>query len=285
MEPLVSPPPRPRPAARGRRRERQVDGEVRSYYRRIAPYLDLELADRGDADFWRWAASEPPGGRVLELGAGTGRATAFLAGAGASVFAFDLFPELIEAARARLGALPNVHLFVADMRCLCLDATFDLVVAVDDPFTHLLASGERDGALQAAAAHLAPGGRLILDAAWFSVRRRELASRPEGLAVERFRGGGGAQLRVREEVRCGAGRICDSRIAYHRAGELLAAAFFRSRLWSLAEVGRRCRAAGLEVASLWGGYDRRPFWRQSSSRLIVEARRRGDGLPPGAGHR
>ncbi len=257
-------------------RESEWDGasEIRGYYRRIAPYLDLELADRGDAGFWQWAASEPAGCRVLELGAGTGRATIFLAGAAARVLAFDLAPEMIAIARERLASVENVQLFVADMRRLCLATRFDLVVAVDDPFAHLLLDGERDCALRAAAAHLAPGGRLILDAAWLSPHRRELASRPEGLVTERFRGGGVSQLRVREEVRCGAGRICQSRIEYHRAGAPLTAARFRSRLWSLAEVGRRCRAAGLEVVALWGGYDRRPFRRLTSPRLIVEARPR-----------
>jgi SAM-dependent methyltransferase len=261
--------------SRGRRGPRQCEAEIRAYYRCIAPYLDLELADRGDAAFWQWAASEPAsGGRVLELGAGTGRATAFLARTAARVVAFDLVPELIAAARRRLAGLAHVELFAADMRSLRLAARFDLVVAVDDPFAHLLLDGERDRALRAAAAHLLPGGRLILDAAWMSPQSRELATRPQGLAIDRFRGGGESQLRVREEVRCGPERICQSRIEYRCAGELLAAACFPSRLWSLAELSRRCLAAGLEVVSLWGGYDRRPFRRESSSRLIVEARRR-----------
>jgi len=276
--PRAALPPARRSARRGPASSRVRDGagDVQAYYRRIAPYLDLELADRGDAGFWEWAASEPAGCRVLELGAGTGRATFFLARAAARVFACDLLPELAAIARERLGSLENVRLFVADMRRLCLAARFDLVVAVDDPFTHLLLDGERDRGLRAAAAHLAPGGRLILDAAWLSPHQRELASRPEGLVTERFRGGGAGQLRVREEVRCGAGRICDSRIEYRRAGEPPVAASFRSRPWSLAEIGRRCHAAGLDVVSLWGGYDRRPFRRLTSSRLIVEAR-----PPPG----
>jgi SAM-dependent methyltransferase len=281
-QPLTAPEARP-PAVRGDRGgrrggrgrgPRQCEAEIRAYYRHIAPYLDLELADRGDAAFWQWAASEPAGCRVLELGAGSGRATAFLARAAARVVAFDLVPELIAAARRRLAGFAHVELFVADMRSLRLAGRFDLVVAVDDPFAHLLLDGERDRALRAAAAHLAPGGRLILDAAWLSPQSRELATRPQGLAIDRFRGGGASQLGVHEEVRCGPGRICQSRIEYRRAGELLAAACFSSRLWSLAELSRRCRAAGLDVVSLWGGYDRRPFQRDSSCRLIVEARRR-----------
>jgi SAM-dependent methyltransferase len=272
-QPLTAPVPPP-PAVRGGRRRRESGAEVSAYYRCIAPYLDLELADRGDAAFWQWAASEPAGCRVLEMGAGSGRATAFLARTAVRVVAFDLLPELIAAAKRRLATQEHVELFVADMRSLRLAARFDLVVAVDDPFAHLLLDGERDRALRAAAAHLAPGGRLILDAAWLSPRSRELATRQQGLAIDRFRGGGASQLRVHEEIRCGLGRICHSRIEYSRAGEQLASACFRSRLWSLAEVRNRCRAAGLEAVSLWGGYDRRPFQRDSSARLIVETRRR-----------
>jgi SAM-dependent methyltransferase len=264
----------PRGRSAGGRHGRRLASEVGDYYRQIAAYLDLELADRGDADFWEWLASEPPGCRVLEIGAGTGRATAFLARSAARVVAFDLSLELIAMARRRLGALPGVALFAGDMRQLSLTAKFDLVVAVDDPFTHLLAGRDRNRAIRAAAAHLAPGGRLVLDAAWLPLRRRALAERAEGLVVERFRGGGAGQLRVREEVRCGPGRRCHTRLEYRRDGTLLAEASFRSRLWSLAELRRRCRAAGLEIVSLWGAYDRRPWSRQTSSRLIVEARAR-----------
>src|SRR5260370_4265101 len=222
-------------------------GEVRAYYRRIAPYLDLELADRGDGGFWEWTASEPAGCRVLELGAGTGRATLFLARAAARVFACDLSPELIAIARERLESLDNVRLFVADMRRLCLAARFELVGAVDDPFAHLLLDVERDRALRAAAAHLAPGGRLILDAAWFSPHRREPASRPEGAVTQRLRRGGAGPLRGREEARCGARPTCLSRLEDRRPGAPLGPARFRSRLRSLAAVRHPRRAAGPEV--------------------------------------
>ena len=47
--------------------------EVEGYYHEILPFYDAELAGRGDGELWAWAASTPPGCRVLELGAGTGR--------------------------------------------------------------------------------------------------------------------------------------------------------------------------------------------------------------------
>ena len=64
----------------GDRGGREADSsEVRDYYHEILPFYDLELADRGDEELWAWAAGAPTGCRVLELGAGTGRATAALA--------------------------------------------------------------------------------------------------------------------------------------------------------------------------------------------------------------
>src|SRR5262245_21008376 len=111
--------------------------EVQDYYHRILPFFDAELRGRGDEGFWVRMASEPPGCRVLELAAGTGRATALLAQKAARVVAADLSPELIARARRKLGGLPHVRLLAADMRELSLRKTFDLIAAVDDPFVHL----------------------------------------------------------------------------------------------------------------------------------------------------
>jgi SAM-dependent methyltransferase len=249
------------------------EGEVAAYYHRIAPFFDQEQADRGDGQLWEWAASQVAGCRALEVGAGTGRATVFLARQAAHVVALDVSLELIALGRARLRGVPHVAFFAGDMRRTGLAASFDLVVAADDPFAHLLADDDRDAALAAAARHMAPGGRLILDAAWLTPERERLAARSEGLVTERFRGGGGDQLSVREELHC-AGRLCTTRIEYRRGGSLLAAASFRSRLWSLAEMARRCRSAGLRVTEVWGDFDRRPWSRRHSSRLIFEARPR-----------
>src|SRR4051795_10689215 len=106
--------------------------EVRDYYREILPFYDLELADRGDGELWAWAASAPPGCRVLELGAGTGRATTALARTAGRVVASELAPEMIARARRRLGGTSNVWLVAADMRESAFKPRFDLVVAVDD---------------------------------------------------------------------------------------------------------------------------------------------------------
>ena len=242
--------------------------EVRGYYREILPYFEQELADRGDCGFWEELAAAPPGARVLEIGAGTGRATLALARHAARVVAFDLAPELVAVARQRLRGSPNVKLLVADARTFAFAERFDLIVAVDDPLVHLVRSSERAEALANVARHLAPGGRFVLDAAWFPPEKRRAAAGPEGLVQERHASRG---LKVREVWHCHPRtRRCEARFEYEVGGKAAASAAFPGRLWSREELRRRARAAGLKVTALWGDYDRSPWSRQSSPRLIAE---------------
>lgn len=245
-------------------------GDLRAYYRRILPFFDLELAGRGDADFWAGEAAKPAGCRVLEIGAGTGRATAALARTAGRVVALDLIPEMIALARRRLKGFSHVVLLAADMREIALKIRFDLVAAVDDPFVHLTGEEERDRALEAVARHLAPDGRFVLDAAWFPPERRGAAGRPEGMVLERSGRGG---LQVRETWRCDPRkRLCSASYEYLVEGRPVERASFPARLWSVEELRSRARAAGLQVSRLWGDYDRRAWDRATSPRLIAEMR-------------
>jgi SAM-dependent methyltransferase len=246
-------------------------GEVRDYYHQILPFYDLELEGRGDGELWAWAASAPPGCRVLELGAGTGRATASLARTAGRVVALELSPEMIAVARRRLAGLSNVWLVAADMREAPLRPLFDLVIAVDDPFVHLTADADRERAFSTAARHLLPGGRFLLDAAWFSPEQRHAAGGPEGLVKENS---GRDGLRVRETWHCDPeSRFCTARYEYFVQDRQVQNASFPARLWSREELEHRARAAGLQIAHLWGDYDRRPWDRTTSPRLIAELRR------------
>jgi SAM-dependent methyltransferase len=221
--------------------------EVQDYYHRILPFYDAELRGRGDEDFWVRMASEPPGCRVLELGAGTGRATRYLARKARRVVASELSPELIAEARRKLRRLPHVHLLAADMRELSLQEKFDLIAVV--------------------AEHLAPSGRFVLDAAWFPPEDREDAA--DGLVKESTTEDG--HLRIREVWHCDPEtRLCTARFEYRQDGKLAAEASFPGRLWSLEELEDRARAAGLRLSRLWGDYDLRAWDRGSSPRLIAE---------------
>ena len=254
----------------GQGEPREDSSEVRSYYHRILPFYDLELADRGDGELWAWAASAPPGCRVLELGAGTGRATAWLARTAGRVVALELAPEMIAVARGKLAGVSNVWLVAADMREAPLSSRFDLVTAIDDPFVDLTRDEDRERAFATAAGHVVPGGRFLLDAAWF--RRRSGARRE-------IPAGWSRRIRVRRPVRPGDLGVRSRGPAVHgplrifRSREEGGAGLVPARLWSREELEHRARAAGLAGRpSLWD-YDRRPWDRETSPRLIAELRR------------
>src|SRR3954452_18441888 len=245
--------------------------EVRDYYREILPFYDLELADRGDGELWAWADSVPPGCRVLELRAGTGRATAALARTAGKVVALELGPEMIAVAHQKLAGRSNVQLVAADMRDSPLRSAFDLVAAIDDPFVHLTEDEDRQRAFATAAGHLVPGGRFLLGAAWLPPDQRHAAGNPEGL-VKQNSGKGG--LSVRETWRCDpTTRRCTASYEYFVQGRRVREPSFPARLWSREELEHRARAAGLQIAYLWGDYDRRPWDRATSPRLVAELRR------------
>jgi SAM-dependent methyltransferase len=195
----------------------------------------------------------------------------FLARTAGRVVSFDLVPEMVAVARRRFTAQPRVSVLVADLREARFAERFDLVAAVDDPFVHLTEDADRDRAFATVAEHLAPSGRFLLDAAWLPPESRKAAEAGK-LVTDKEAGGG---LAVRDVWSCEAGsRLCTSRFEYRIDGRLEAEASFAARLWSLAELESRAHDAGLAITHLWGGYDRRPWDRETSSRLIAEMRPR-----------
>jgi SAM-dependent methyltransferase len=99
--------------------------QVPELYDRIRPAYPAELLD----DLVTLARI-PPGGRVLELGPGTGQATLPLAERGFSITAVELGPRLAAIARRNLERFPNVEIVEADFEVWEPEQTgYDAVVA------------------------------------------------------------------------------------------------------------------------------------------------------------
>jgi len=259
---------------------------VTAYYRAIAPFYDAELADRDDLDFWCAIAARHRGGRFLELGAGSGRVTEVLAPAARELVAIDVSPELLRLARRRLAAWPRTHLIQADMLEPAIREPFDLIVAANDPFSHLIEAADRDRALGVVARHLAPGGRFVLDALWVSPGEAVAMARAGGRVRRRTISLDGQRLGVVErwERPGGQSGCCHARYEYRCDGRRLVVADFEARDWSVAEMLDRLDRAGLAVARLWGSYDGHAWSPATASQLIVEAAlARGERGPRGRG--
>ena len=104
------------------------------------------------------------GGRVLELGCGSGRLTIPIAREGIDIVGADLSPSMLGSARAKAVAaglhIPFVH---ADMRQFDLEARFSAILIPGNSLLHLLTIEDLRRCLASVRRHLAPGGKLVFD--------------------------------------------------------------------------------------------------------------------------
>lgn len=135
-----------------------ADGVIDLYSRRAADWD----ADRGRSLFekpWldRFLAHVPMGGRVLDLGCGSGEPIAhYLIEQGRAVTGVDAAPGLVELCRQRF---PEHDWIVADMRGLALGRRFDGLIVWHSAF-HLAPEAQR-AMFDVYARHLKRGGVLM----------------------------------------------------------------------------------------------------------------------------
>jgi len=110
-----------------------------------------------DLPIWERLAAEA-GGRVLELGCGTGRVALHLARRGHGVVGLDRDPELLDSLRERARALP-VETVLGDMRRFRLEQEVSLAIAPMQALQLLPGAEDRARCLAAGAAVLPAGGR------------------------------------------------------------------------------------------------------------------------------
>ncbi len=133
---------------------------TRAVYDRQAEVYD---ADRSRAFFearWltRFGDALPRGSRVLDLGCGAGEPiSSWLIAEGFRLTGLDFSPRMLDIARTRW---PQGDWRDGDMRQLDLGERFDGIIAWNS-FFHL-SPDEQRAALPRLAAHLAPGGRLMV---------------------------------------------------------------------------------------------------------------------------
>lgn len=125
----------------------------------LAQFYDLDNGWGADLDYCVRRAADARS--VLDLGCGTGQLAARLA-QGREVFGVDPAGAMLDIARARPGG-GAVTWVQSDAQTLRLGRQFDLVLLTGHAFQVFLSDEDQRAALTTIAAHLAPGGRFILD--------------------------------------------------------------------------------------------------------------------------
>ncbi|MGR3515122.1 MAG: class I SAM-dependent DNA methyltransferase [Paracoccaceae bacterium] len=133
---------------------------TKDIYDRQAEAFDAERSRAFFEARWlaRFGDGLPRGGRVLDLGCGTGEPiSAWLINEGFALTGVDFSQNMLAIAR---GRWPDGDWREGDMRALSLDERFDGIIAWHS-FFHLTPSEQR-AALPKIAEHLRPGGRLLV---------------------------------------------------------------------------------------------------------------------------
>lgn len=206
---------------------------TRPLYEELAGSYDALFADPVDPWVEVVRAAAPPPRSLLDAGCGTGRHAEALAATGYAVTLVDGARALLDQARSRL---PDVPAHLADLRTLSLGVAFDAITC-RGVLNDVLADPDRQAVVDRFAAHLAPGGVLVLEVRELEATRERYAG-GRTLRRDGFESVGrmdGDRLRVRETL-----------------GDVSSVAEIRP--WSREEVLSRLGVAGLAVV----GLDRSP---------------------------
>jgi len=147
-----------------------IDSGSREHYSDAALYDYEYRRRRADVTFYRQLAKDRLGnaGRILELGAGSGRVTIPLARDGHAVVAVDQMPPMLDRLRQRAAKLApavagRITALSGELCTFTAPGPFPLAIAAFNVLEHLYTRGELDACLRRVAAHLAPGGAFAFD--------------------------------------------------------------------------------------------------------------------------
>jgi ubiquinone/menaquinone biosynthesis C-methylase UbiE len=244
-----------------------------------APFYDWENArtlGRRDVPFWRNLARHT-GGRVLELGCGTGRISLPLARAGIDLIGIDRSGPMLERARARVRRArltERVQLVRGDIRAVPFDGpSFSMVMAPYGILQSLLRERDLAATLQEVRRVLQPGGtfglELVADLpSWQEYRKR--------LSLKGWRHRrGGAHVTLIETVRQDRARrltIFDQEfIERHGRSRRTHRFALTFRTLSIPQMARRLEQAGFSVTALLGDYRGGP-WDPRAEVWVILAR-------------
>ena len=229
---------------------------------------DAEWYDELAADMFQPAVVDPVvdvladlagHGAALELGIGTGRIALPLAQRGVPVHGVDMSAPMVAKLRAKPGA-EHIGVTIGDFATTTVEGTFSLAYLVWNAITNLTTQDEQVACVQNAAAHLQPGGCLVIE-----VDVPDLQRLPPGETVRPFNV---------SATRLGFDEydVVSQRLVSHhfwKVGGTFEASSAPYRYVWPSELDLMARLAGLKLRERWGGWKHEPFTSESTQNVSV----------------
>jgi SAM-dependent methyltransferase len=200
------------------------------------------------------------GGRALEFAVGTGRIALPLAARGVRVSGIELSPAMVDQLQAKTGA-DAVSVSVGDMTTIRVPGEFSLVYLVANTIMNVTTQDDQLAVFANAAAHVAPGGCLVVEVIVPQLRSvprgergRVFTLEPDHVGIETFDDLVGQVAWSHHWMRI------DGRVVQHSAP-------YRY-VWP-SELDLMARLAGFRLRDRWADWDRQPFTSESRSHVTV----------------
>ena len=199
------------------------------------------------------------GGRVLELGVGTGRIALPLAARGVSVHGVELSTAMAARLRAKPGG-DDVGVTIGDFATTRVGGSFSLAYLVFNTIMNLTTQEAQVACFSNVAAHLEPGGCFVVE-----VMIPQLQRLPPGDTYRVFSAGDGS-WGIDEYDVATQGLTSHHLEIEDGKVERLSAPF--RYVWP-AELDLMAELAGMRLRERWSGWEREPFTSESGQHVSV----------------
>jgi SAM-dependent methyltransferase len=234
-------------------------------------YFGEDVAERYDNGSWDMFSPEvldptvdllaelAHGGRVLELGIGTGRVALPLAERGVEVHGIDLSRAMVAKLREKPGG-DRIPVEIGDFASTRADGTFTLAYLVFNTINNLTAQAEQVACFRNAAAHLEPGGCFLIEVGVPQLRRLPPGETFHVFDVSETHWGFDEYEVVNQGL-----------VSHHftlRDGQIVRRSIPFRYVWP-AELDLMAELAGMRLRDRWSGWRREPFTSESRKHVSV----------------
>jgi SAM-dependent methyltransferase len=240
-----------------------ADYDASKYGERFAEVYDgVYPIFRGDAAAAvEFLAPLAKGGRVLELGIGTGRIAIPLAQRGIKVHGVDASPAIVEKLHSKPGG-EEIPVEMGNFANLKIGGHFSLIYVVFNTFFALLSQDDQVRCFTRVAKRLAPDGVFVMEAFVPDLTRYDHGQRTWTTLISDER-----TIMLVAKLDIASQRVhsqllhIDDAGAHRYPGEL--------RFAYPPELDLMARIAGMRLRERWSGWDRRPFNSESADHVSV----------------